>query len=87
MDFVKVNATIDEAEKLFPTDRSTEFQANFVIDEKGQIKDIQVKAYKREMAVLVIHVLKQLPKLKAPGTINGKPIEVPFGFLMTLYFD
>lgn len=87
MDFVKVNTTIDEAERLFPTDRSTQFEANFVIDKKGQIKDIQVKAHKREMAALVIYALKQLPKMKAPGTLNGKPIDVPFKFLMTLYFD
>lgn len=87
MDFVKVNSVIDEADKLFPTDRSTKFQASFIIDKKGYIKDINVKAHKREMAVLAIRALKQLPKMKAPGTINGKAVDVPFGFLMTLYFD
>ncbi|HLT34487.1 MAG TPA: hypothetical protein VKZ98_11890 [Aquaticitalea sp.] len=87
MDFVKVNTTIDVAEKLFPTDRSTQFQANFVIDKKGKIKDIKVKAHKREMAALVIYALKQLPKMKSPGTLDGKPIDVPFGFLMTIYFN
>lgn len=87
MDFVKVNATLDEADKLFPTDRSTQFQANFVIDKKGNIKDIKVKAFKRDMAVLVIRVLKRLPKMKSSGTLNGTPADTAFGFLMTLYFD
>lgn len=87
MDFIKVNTTIDIAEKLFPTDNSTQFQANFIIDKKGKIKDIEVKAHKREMAVLVIHAMKQLPKMKAPGTINGTPADVPFSFLMTFYFN
>lgn len=87
MDFIKVSRTIDPADELFPTDRSTEFEATFVIDKKGKIKNINVKAYKREMAVLVIRALQQLPKMKAPGTINGNPVDVPFKFKMTLYFD
>ncbi len=87
MDFVKVSTIIDDADELFPTERSTEFQATFVIDKKGYIKDINVKAHKREMAILAIRALKQLPKLKSPGYINGKAVDVPFGFLMTLYFD
>ncbi len=86
-DFIKVNSILDEADKLFPTERSTQFQANFVIDRKGKIKDIKVNAQNREMAILVIYALKQLPKMKAPGTINGKPTDVPFKFLMTIYFD
>lgn len=87
MDFVKVNTTIDIAERLFPTERSTQFQVNFVIDKKGKIKDIEVQAHKKEMAALVIYALKQLPKMKSPGSVNGEPVEVPFSFLMTLYFD
>lgn len=86
MDFVKVNTTIDAAEKLFPTERSTQFKAEFVIDKNGRIKDIKVKAHKREMAALVVYALKQLPKMKHPGTINGKAADVSFGFLMTIYF-
>lgn len=87
MDYVKVNTMIDDADKLFPTENSTQFQASFFIDTKGKIKNIKVKAHKREMAALVIKAMKQLPKMKAPGTINGKPVDVPFEFLMTLYFD
>lgn len=87
IDFVKVNSIIDEADKLFPTERSTKFQTNFVIDKKGHIKDIEVKAHKREMAILATKAFKQLPKMKTSGTINGYPVDVPFGFMMTLYFD
>ncbi|MGJ8591926.1 MAG: hypothetical protein ACSHXF_05235 [Aquaticitalea sp.] len=86
-DFIIVNTNLDEAEKLFPTERSTQIQVAFVIDKKGSIKDIEVKAHKREMAVLAIRTLKQLPKMKAPGTINGKSVDVPFQFFMTFYFD
>jgi hypothetical protein len=87
MDFVKVSTIIDDADELFPTERSTQFEASFTIDKKGKIKDIGAKAYKRELGVLVIRALQQLPKMKAPGTINGKPVDVPFEFSMILYFD
>lgn len=86
-DFVLVNTNLDEAEKLFPTERSTQFKANFVIDKKGRIKDITVNAHKREMAMMAIQTLKLLPKMKLPGTINGKPVDVPFELLITIYFD
>ena len=87
MDFIKVSTIIDDADELFPTERSTEFEASFTIDKNGRIKDIGAKAYKRELGVLVIRALQQLPKMKLPGTINGQPVDVPFKFKMTLYFD
>lgn len=87
MDFVKLNINVAEVGRLFPLDNSTQFQANFVIDKKGEIKDIKVKAHKREMAALAIKTLKRLPKLKLPKAGKEKITDTPFEFLMTLYFD
>lgn len=87
MDFVKLNIDVEEVGKLFPLENSTQFQANFVIDKRGEIKDIQVKAHKREMAALAIKTLKRLPKLKLPKVGKEKLSDTPFEFLMTLYFD
>lgn len=87
MDFIKLNIDVEEMGKLFPLENSTQFQANFVIDKKGTIKDIKVKAHKREMAALAIKTLKRLPKLKLPKSGNKNPSDTSFEFLMTLYFD
>lgn len=87
MDFVKLNIDMEAAGKLFPLDKSTQFQANFVIDKKGVIKDIKVKAHKRELAALAIRTLKRLPKMKLPKAGKEKLSDAPFEFLMTLYFD
>ena len=87
MDFVKLNIDVEEVGKLFPLENSTQFQANFVIDKRGEIKDIKVKAHKREMAALAIKTLKRLPKLKLPKAGKEKNSDAPFEFLMTLYFD
>lgn len=62
MDFVQVSIIIDNADELFPTDRSTEFGASFTVDKNGRIKDIGAKAYKRELEILVILALQQLLK-------------------------
>lgn len=87
MDFVKLNIDVEEVGKMFPLEQSTQFQANFVIDRKGEIKDIKVKAHKREMAALAIKTLKRLPKLKLPKSGKEKLSDISFEFLMTLYFD
>ena len=75
------------ADKLFPLKKSAKVLVEFTINKKGKIENINAKANKREMAVEAIRVLKRLPKLKKPGYKNGKPVNVPFGILMTLYFD
>lgn len=87
MDFIKVSIDYELASDLFPTENSTQFQVSFIIDKKGEIKNIKAKAHKREMAAEAIRTLKRLPKLKAPGYKNGKPVDTPFSFLMTIYFD
>ena len=86
MDFVKLNIDVGEAGRLFPLDKSTQFQANFIIDKKGEIKDIKVKAHDRDMAALAIKTLKRLPKLKLPKTGKDELSDTQFEFLMTLYF-
>lgn len=87
MDFLKVSIDMEAVDKMFPMEKSTQFQANFVIDKKGAIKDIKVKAHKREMAVLAIMTLKRLPKLKLPKSGKEKVSDTSFEFLMTLYLD
>ncbi|WP_417237744.1 hypothetical protein [Bizionia sp.] len=86
MDYVKVSINYDLADKLFPLDKSTQFEVSFMINEKGKTEDISAKAHKREMAAEAIRVLKRMPKMKAPGYIDGKPAKYPVKFLMTIYF-
>lgn len=86
MDYVKVSINYELADKLFPLDKSTQFEVSFVINEKGKAEDISAKAHKREMAAEAIRVLKRMPKMKKPGIINGKPAKVQVKFLMTIYF-
>ncbi|MBP93013.1 MAG: hypothetical protein CMC55_02715 [Flavobacteriaceae bacterium] len=86
MDYIKVSINYELADKLFPLDKSTQFQVSFVINEKGKAEAISAKAHKKEMAAEAIRVLKRMPKMKEPGTINGKPAKFPIDFLMTIYF-
>jgi hypothetical protein len=85
-DYVKLSFNYELADKLFPTENSTKFQLDFVINEKGVAEQINVKANKREVAVDVINVVKRMPKFKKPGTVNGKPSKTPVSILMTIYF-
>ncbi|WP_055434949.1 energy transducer TonB [Lacinutrix algicola] len=86
VDFIKMSVNMELADKLFPLEKSTKFQLDFIIDKKGKIKDITAKAHHKVMAAEAIRVAKRLPKLKAPGFKNGKPVEVPISVLMTIYF-
>lgn len=85
-DFLVVSFDIEMASKLFPHDKSTKFLAEFVIDKKGKIKNINAKAHKKEIAIEAIQVLRRLPKCKTPGYKDGKPVDTPFRFMMTLVF-
>ena len=86
VDYVKLSFNYELADKLFPTENSTQFQLEFVINEKGVAEKINVKANKREVAIDVINVVKRMPKFKKPGTVNGKPSKTPISILMTIYF-
>ncbi len=86
MDYVKVSINYELADKLFPLNKSTQFEVSFVINKKGKAENVSAKAHKREMAAEAIRVLKRMPKMKIPGAINGKPTNVPVKFLMTIYF-
>lgn len=85
-DYVKLSFNYELADKLFPTENSTQFQLDFIINEKGVAEQINVKANKREVAIDVINVVKRMPKFKKPGTVNGKPSKTPVTILMTIYF-
>lgn len=86
MNFIKLSFDIELADKLFPQDKSTQFKVDFIINKKGKVENVTVKAHKREIAIEVIRVLKRLPKLKKPGYLNEKPVNVPFSIMMTIYF-
>lgn len=87
IDFIKLSFDMELANSLFPQDKSTQFQVEFVIGKNGKPKNITAKAHKKEIASEAIKVVKRLPKFKIPGQLNGKAIDVPFKILMTLYFD
>lgn len=86
MDFIKLSFNYDLADKLFPTEKSTQFLVEFEVNEKGKAEKINVKANHRAVAIDVIQVVKRMPKLKRAGTVNGKSTRTPFSFLMTIYF-
>ena len=84
--FFKMSFDLDLADRLFPQDKTAKVLVDFIINKKGKIEKINAKANKRDMAVEAIKVLKRLPKLKKPGTKNGKPIDTDFSMEMTVYF-
>ncbi|WP_458627728.1 energy transducer TonB [Winogradskyella sp. PC D3.3] len=84
IDYIKVSFNYELADKVFPTDLTTKFYVEFTINEKGKTKDINVKAHHKAIAVDVIQLIKRMPKFKAPGTIDGKPIDTRFNALMTV---
>lgn len=85
-DYLKVSIDYELADKLFPTDKTTQFLVSFTINKKGKAEQITAKAHKIEMAAEVINVLKRMPKFKAPGYANGKPVDTKMEFLMTIHF-
>lgn len=85
-DFLKVSIDYELADKLFPTDKTTQFLVSFTINKKGKAEKITAKAHKIEMAAEVINVLKRMPKFKATGYANGKPVDTKMEFLMTIHF-
>ena len=84
--FIKMSFDIEMASRALPLARSTQFLLEFTISKNGKIKNINAKANHKAIAIEAINVAKRLPKFKAPGTLNGKPVDTPFKLLMTLYF-
>ncbi|MCX7551753.1 energy transducer TonB [Xanthomarina sp. F2636L] len=85
-DYLQVSIDYELADKLFPTDKTTQFLVSFTINKKGKAEKITAKAHKVEMAAEVINVLKRMPKFKEPGYRNGKAIDTKMEFLMTIHF-
>ncbi|MBO3117095.1 hypothetical protein J4050_10065 [Winogradskyella sp. DF17] len=86
-DFIKVSFDYQMADRVFLTEESTSFQLDFTITKKGKVANVNAKANHRAVAIEAIRLAKRLPKFKAPGTKNGKPVDVPFSLLMTVYFQ
>ena len=86
IDYIKVSFNYELADKAFPTAKKTQFQVEFIINEKGKTEDINVKAHHKVIAIDVIQLIKRMPKFKTVGTTNGQPVKTPFSVLMTVYF-
>ncbi|WP_299890138.1 hypothetical protein [uncultured Lacinutrix sp.] len=86
VNFIKLGVDLELADKLFPHDKSTQFQVDFIINKKGKVQDVTAKAHKREMAAEAIKVTKRLPKFIEPGYFKGKPVNTPVSILITIYF-
>lgn len=84
--FIKLSFDYEMAERVFSTEKSTQFQVDFIINKKGKVEKVNAKANHRAIAIEAIRVAKRLPKFKLPGTKNGKPVDTPFSLLMTVYF-
>ncbi|MDG5490042.1 hypothetical protein [Psychroserpens sp. SPM9] len=87
MDFIKLKFDYEMADRVFPTEQSTKFQLDFVINKKGRIEQVNAKANHKAIAIHAIRLAKQLPKFKQPGTVDGQAVAVPFSILMTVYFQ
>ncbi|OUS00388.1 hypothetical protein A9Q86_10475 [Flavobacteriales bacterium 33_180_T64] len=87
IDFIKLNFDYEMADRVFPLEQSTKFQLDFIINKKGKIEQVNAKANHKAIAIEAIRLAKRLPKFKKPGTIDGKPVDVPFRLLMTIYFQ
>lgn len=85
INYIKVSFNYELADKAFPTDLETKFFVEFVINKKGKTELINVKANHKAIAVDVIQLIKRMPKFKAPGLKNGKPINTPFSALIKVY--
>ncbi|HMC01656.1 MAG TPA: hypothetical protein VKN14_11530 [Flavobacteriaceae bacterium] len=85
-DFLRLSFNMELADKLFPTEKSTQFKVDFVVNKKGKVENINAKAHKREIAVEAISILKRLPKFKSPGYLNDEPVDTPFSILVTINF-
>lgn len=86
IDYIKVSFNYELADKAFPTAKKTQFQVEFIINEKGKTEDVNVKAHHKVIAIDVIQLIKRMPKFKNVGTTNGQPVKTPFSVLMTVYF-
>ena len=86
-DFLKVSFDYEMADRVFQTKESTKFQLEFMVNKKGRVEHINVKAMHKAIAIEVIKLAKRLPKFKSPGTINGIPVKVPIKFEMTVFFQ
>lgn len=87
INYIKVSFNYELADKAFPTAKETQFQVDFIINEKGRTEEINVKAHHKAVAVDVIQLIKRMPKFKTVGTSNGEPVKTPFSALMTVYLD
>jgi hypothetical protein len=87
INYIKVSFNYELADKAFPTAKETQFQVDFIINEKGRTEEINVKAHHKAVAIDVIQLIKRMPKFKTVGTNNGQPVKTPFSALMTVYFD
>ena len=86
IDFIHLKFNYELADKLFPSQNSTKFKVEFIVDKKGRVGNITANAYKKEIAIDVINIVKKLPKFKKPGYINGVAVDTPFSILMTVNF-
>ncbi|WP_179335673.1 energy transducer TonB [Winogradskyella costae] len=84
MDYIKVSFNYELADKVFPTELTTQFLVEFIINKKGKTEHINVKAHHKAIAIDVIQLIKRMPKFKTPGTRNGKPIATKFSALATI---
>lgn len=84
--FIKMSFDTGIANVALPQDKTTQFQLDFIINEKGKIEQVNAKANHRAIAIEAIKTAKRLPKFKKPGLRDGKAVETPFSLLMTIYF-
>ncbi|MEM9679490.1 MAG: hypothetical protein AAF901_04130 [Bacteroidota bacterium] len=86
IDYIKVSFDYQMADKVFLTDKTTSFQVDFIINKKGKAEDINAKDNHKAIAIEAIRLITRMPKLRAPGTVDGKPVNTPISLLMTIYF-
>ena len=85
-DYIKVSFDYEMTNRVFLTKKTTKFQLDFYINNKGKAEHINAKAEHKAIAIEAIRLIKRMPKLKKPGTLNGEIINTPISLTMTIYF-
>ena len=85
-DFIKLSFDIDIADRALPSETSTQFELQFVVNKKGKVEQVKAKANHKAVAIEAIRTAKRLPKFKSPGMLNGSEIDTPMSITMKIYF-
>ncbi|MDG2193422.1 MAG: energy transducer TonB [Polaribacter sp.] len=84
--FVITKFNADLAQELGLRSGKHKMYAQFIIDKKGNVVDVQVKAPHKRLKKEVTNIVKKLPKF-TPGMMQEIPVNVKFTLPITFYVE